>query len=112
VRGLRYLEFTDARALTRRAFEALARSPNLPELSAVRHELYRYEKLGNFGFAQVGPTQQTLDRRPLEAWRAELEAAHGSIPWLHVADHYGTETPDLEAVVEHPIRRTPWCRAS
>ncbi|HEY5948387.1 MAG TPA: hypothetical protein VIV40_22980, partial [Kofleriaceae bacterium] len=77
VKGLRYLEFTDARALTIRAFEALARSPKLPELSAVRHDLYRYEQLGNFGFASVGPHQQTAERSPLAGWRVALEKAHG-----------------------------------
>jgi len=105
VKGLRYLEFTDARALTIRAFEAIARSPNLPELSAVRHDLYRYEQMGDFGFARVGPHQQTLDRRPLDAWRVALEKTYGTLPWLHVAEHYGSETPDLEAVVEHPFKR-------
>lgn len=105
VRGLRYLEFTDARALTIRAFAALARSENLPELSAVRHDLYRYEQLGNFGFASVGPHTQTLAPRPLEAYREALEKEHGRLPWLHVSEHYGSDTPDVEAVVEHPVRR-------
>lgn len=106
VRGLRYLEFTDARALTLRGFEALARSANLPELSAVRHDLYRYEQLGNFGFASVGPHEQTLARRPLLEYREELENKHGQLPWLHVAERYGSETPDVEAVVEHPAKQS------
>jgi hypothetical protein len=106
VRGVRYLEFTDARALTIRAFDALARSRNLPELSAVRHDLYRYEQLGDFGFARVGPHQQIPERSPLVGWRGALEKAHGPLPWLHVAENYGSETPDLEAVVEHPVKRT------
>jgi len=105
VKGVRALDLTDERALGIRAFDALARSPHLRELSMVKYELYGYGKLADFGFASVGPNVQTLDRRPLEAYRGELEKQHGPLPWLHVAENYGTETPDIEAVVEHPVKR-------
>jgi hypothetical protein len=33
----------------------------------------------------------------------ELEKRHGYIPWLHPVDNYGSEDPELEAVVAHPV---------
>lgn len=104
VSGLRYLDLEDESALTIRAFHALAASPHLRELSAVQFDLYRYDYIGAFTFANVGPRERSLVARPLQRYAAELEARHGRIAWLHPVENYGSETPDLEAVVEHPVR--------
>lgn len=103
LRGLRYLDLEDQRDLTIGAFDALARSEQLPELSAVRHDINRYVHPGAFSFGTVGAQERQLVRRPLAGYRAELEAKHGYRHWLHVAEHYGTEDPDVEAVVEYPV---------
>jgi len=104
LRGLRDLRFEDQRRLTVRAFDALARSPNLPELSAVCHDIYRYHYPGNFSFGTVGSQRRELAARPLhDRYRADLEQRHGHIPWLHVAETYGSDDPDVEAVIEYPV---------
>lgn len=103
--GLRYLDLEDERHLTIRAFRALAASPHLGQLSAIEYKLHRYDQV-DFGFAKVGPHTKVFERRPLDAFRQELEAAHGPLPWLHPREHYGSDSPDLEAVVEHPIKRS------
>ncbi len=77
--GLRHLDLGDATALTPRALDHLAMAPGLTSLSAV-----------------------TAAPRVL-AWRDELEARHGYLPWLHADEHYGTLDPDPEAPVEHPV---------
>lgn len=103
LRQLAYLDLEDQKRLTIAAFEALAASISLPQLSAVRHDINRYLYPGTFSFGTVGKQTRTLADRPLAGYAKELERRHGRIPWLHVAEHYGTETPDVEAVVEHPI---------
>ena len=105
LRGLRCLDLQDQKRLTIRAFDALAASSNLPELSAVRHDINTYWNPGSFSFGTVGKQQRALADRPLHGYAPELEARHGHIPWLHVAENYGSETPDVEAVIEHPIAR-------
>lgn len=105
LRGLRCLDLQDQKRLTVRAFDALAASPNLPELSAVRHDINRYWYPGSFSFGTVGKQQRALADRPLHAYAPELEARHGHIPWLHVAENYGSESPDVEAAIEHPVAR-------
>ncbi len=106
LRGLRHLDLEDETALTVRGFHALAASPNLPELSAVRFDVNRHSPAASFAsFGDVGPYASTLADRPLQRYAAELEARHGRIAWLHPVENYGTETPDLEAVVEHPVAR-------
>lgn len=110
LRGLRYLDLEDESHLTLRGFDALAASQNLPELSAVRHDVYRYSFPASFGGRSLGSQRRELGERPLARYAAALEAKHGRIPWLHVAETYGTEEPDVEAVVEHPsalYARTP-----
>jgi len=105
LRGLRYLMLEDQSSLTERAYDALASSANLPELSAVVHDLHRYWFPAWFRGAHLGEEKRELEQRPLARCAAALEARYGRIPWLHVAETYGTETPDIEAVIEHPIAR-------
>lgn len=105
LRGLAYLDLEDADRLTVRAFDALAASPDLPALSFVRHDLHRYGRAASFTFGDFGKDVRTLVDRPLARYAPELEARHGRIPWLHPVESYGTETPDLEAVVEHPVAK-------
>ncbi|MEJ7599061.1 MAG: hypothetical protein WKG01_14225 [Kofleriaceae bacterium] len=99
LRGLAYLDLEDEEHLTIRAFDALAARANLPALSLVRHELYRY----GFRFGGMGPHTRQLAALPLESYAADLEARHGRIAWLHAAETYGSSDPDIEAVVEHPV---------
>jgi hypothetical protein len=103
LRGLAYLDLEDADRLTVRAFDALAASPHLPALSFVRHDLHRYGRAASFTFGDFGKDVRELVDRPLARYAPELEARHGRIAWLHPVESYGTETPDLEAVVEHPV---------
>lgn len=103
LRGLRYLDLENERKLTVRAFDALAASTTLNELSFVRYDLQHYERPGTFSFGSSGPRVLASTYRPLEGWTAELEARHGRIPWLHPRDTYGTDMPEIEAVVEHPV---------
>jgi hypothetical protein len=103
LRGLAYLDLEDQERLTVRAFDALAASLNLPALSFVRHDLHRYGRAAAFTFGSFGKDVRELADRPLPRYAPELEARHGRIAWLHPLESYGTETPDLEAVVEHPV---------
>jgi hypothetical protein len=103
LRGLASLDLEDQKRLTIGAFDALAASSNLPALSAVRHDINRYWYPGSFSFGTVGKQVRELASRPLHDYAPELEARHGRIPWLHVAESYGTESPDPEAIVEHPV---------
>jgi uncharacterized protein (TIGR02996 family) len=105
LRGLAYLDLEDATLLSVRAFDALAASPNLPALSFVRHDLHRYGRAASFSFGDFGKDVRDLIDRPLARYAPELEARHGRIVWLHPIESYGTETPDLEAVVEHPVAK-------
>ncbi len=105
LRGLACLDLEDADRLTVRAFDALAVSPNLPALSCVRHDLHRYGRAASFTFGDFGKDVRELVDRPLARHAPELEARHGRIAWLHPVESYGTETPDLEAVVEHPVAK-------
>ncbi len=103
--GLRYLDLADQRRLDLGAFDALAASHHLTELSCVRFELDTYERPGTFTFATSGPRVLTHTARPLsELYASALEARHGRVAWLHPRDAYGTDSPDIEAVVEHPVR--------
>jgi uncharacterized protein (TIGR02996 family) len=105
LQGLAYLDLEDADRLTVRAFDALAASPSLPALSFVRHDLHRYGRAASFTFGDFGKDVRELVDRPLARYAPELEARHGRIVWLHPVENYGTETPDLEAVVEHPVAK-------
>ncbi len=105
LRGLAYLDLEDQEHLTVRAFDALAASPNLPALSFVRHDLHRYGRAASFTFGDFGKDVRELVDRPLARYARELEARHGRIVWLHPVENYGTEEPDLEAVVEHPVAK-------
>ncbi len=105
LRGLRYLNLEDERRLSIHAFDALAKSPHLPELSFVGHDILSYgSAVAGTAWGNLGrPTREVIDR-PLERFAAELEAHNRRrIVWLHPVENYGTETPDLEAVVEHPV---------
>lgn len=102
-RKLAYLDLEDERRLTIRSFDALAASPNLPALSFVRHDLNSYSRAVSFTFGDFGRHVRELSDRPLARYAPELEARHGRIIWLHPVENYGTEEPDLEAVVEHPV---------
>lgn len=102
LRGLRHLDLEDERHLTVRAFDAVASSKTLVELSAIQFDTYYYEHAGAFTFGNFGPRTRTLIRRPLSLYAKQLEERHGHIVWLHPLDYYGTEEPDPEAVVEHP----------
>jgi hypothetical protein len=103
LRGLAYLDLEDQERLTVRGFDALAASPNLPALSFVRHDINRYGRAASFTFGDFGKDVRELLDRPLARYAPEIEARHGRIVWLHPVESYGTETPDLEAVVEHPV---------
>jgi hypothetical protein len=100
LRGLRVLDLEDER-LSIRAFHALAASKKLPELSAVFWDVYAYTNRPSF--KAVPDQDRRGPMRPLREYAAELEAQHGHIPWLHVAENYGREDPDIEAVIEHPV---------
>ncbi|HWU88819.1 MAG TPA: TIGR02996 domain-containing protein [Kofleriaceae bacterium] len=103
LRGLAHLDLEDQTHLTVRGFDALATSRNLPALSFVGHDINRYGHAASFTFGNFGkPTRELVDR-PLARYAPEIEARRGRIPWLHPVENYGTETPDLEAVVEHPV---------
>lgn len=97
--GLRHLDLEDAAALTPRALDHLAMAPGLASLSALTFDLHVYGRaLGTLGdFTRVRSEQRVL------AWRDDLEARHGYLPWLHPDEHYGTLNPDPEAPVEHPV---------
>lgn len=101
--GLRYLDLEDQRQLSPRAFDALASSHQLPQLSAVRCDIFQYGHPGSFSFGSTGTETRILLDRPLLGFTRELETKHGTIRWLHVAEHYGSEAPDVEAVIEHPM---------
>lgn len=100
LRRLAMLDLVDQRALTVGGFDALAESTELPALSAVTHDLHHYYRvLGNWG-----EFRHEIEARPLRNYADEIERRHGrEIPWLRPLDHYGTETPDREIVVEHPV---------
>ncbi len=104
--GLRVLDLEDQQRLTIRAFDAIATSRKLPELSAVRYDLNDYSYPGTFSFGRSGQQVRELRGRPLKAFTNALEARHGWIPWLQVAESYGSESPDVEAVIEHPVAIT------
>jgi hypothetical protein len=102
LRGLRHLDLEDAVALTPRALDHLAMSPHLTSLSCVTFDISHYHR----ALGQFGKYLKTLSRQPVLEWRAELEARHGYLPWLHADDHYrasGANSPDPEAPVEHPV---------
>ena len=104
LRGLRYLNLDDESYLTVRAFDALAASPNLPELSFVSHDIFRYSTMfPNTAWGNLGKPTRELASRPLAREVARLEARHGRLVWLHPRAYYGTDTPDVEAVVEYPV---------
>lgn len=105
VGGLAYLRFEDAEDLTIRGFEALAASTNLRSLSYVRHDRYRYAHQVQSSWGGLGAYERTLLRNQLGSWTEQIEARHGHQVWLHPETYYGTATPDLEAVVEHPVAR-------
>lgn len=104
LRGLRYLDLEDQKDITLDGFRALAASPHLPELSAVVQDIYDYRYPGTFSFGTVGRDVRELHRRLISsAYTEPLEAEFGRVPWLRVAENYGRENPDIEAVVEHPV---------
>ena len=103
LRGLAHLDLEDETSLTARGFDALAASPNLPALSFVGHDINRYGRAASFTFGDFGKHTRHLDDRPLLRYAPEIEARRGRVVWLHPVESYGTETPDLEAVVEHPV---------
>lgn len=103
LRGLAYLDLEDQERLTIRGFDALAAGRDLPALSFVRHDLHRYGRAASFTFGDFGKDVRELLDRPLARHAPDLEARHGRIVWLRPLEHYGTESPDLEAVVEHPV---------
>jgi hypothetical protein len=103
LRGLRYLNLDDQTRLTERAFEALAASTRLPALSFVGHDIHRYSAGIASPWGYLGSPTRELGDRPLHRYTPLIEAQHNRVAWLHPLEHYGTETPDLEAVVEHPV---------
>jgi hypothetical protein len=103
LRGLAHLDLEDETHLTVRGFDALAASRNLPALSFVGHDINRYGRAGSFTFGDFGKATRELADRPLARYAPEIEARRGRVVWLHPVENYGTETPDLESVVEHPV---------
>jgi transcription elongation factor Elf1 len=104
LRGLRVLALEDQHKLSIAAFDALATSTKLPALSAVYFDIWQYHFPGTFTFGRVGDQQRyRFGKPPLHYWGPQLEAQHGFLPWLHVAEYYGNEIPDIEAVIENPI---------
>ena len=97
--NLAYLDLEDNTALTPRALDHLALSPHLRSLSHVRHDVYTYGRQ----WGEWGAYQRALAERRTVAWADALEVRHGYLPWLHADELYGTPTPDVEAVVEHPV---------
>ena len=86
LRDLTFLDFEDNTALTERAFNHLALSPNLPSLSLVKLNVWDYRRQ----YLDFGDYwRELLDRRPA-SWAPALEARHGYLPWLHAEEHYGT----------------------
>lgn len=106
LRGLAHLDLEDESRLTEGAFDALAASTNLPDLSFVGHDLHEYSAGIASPWGPLGKPTRWLGDRPLHRYAPWLEARHRRrIAWLHPLESYGTETPDVEAVVEHPIAR-------
>ncbi len=103
LRKLAHLDLEDETHLTERAFHALAASRNLPALSMIRHDVYSYEFPAYSPWGNLGKRTRGSATRQLARYADALEATHGTIPWLHPLEHYGTDAPDLEAVVEHPV---------
>jgi len=103
VRALAYLELTDQRSLTLRGFDALARSKNLPALSFVGHDFYEYGFPVQSSWGPLGQESKWLLDRGLHHYVPDLERRFGRLPWLHPVDSYGSEDPDFEAVVAHPV---------
>lgn len=97
--NLTLLDLADNDQLTIRAFDHLALSPHLPSLSNVAFEVYDYDR----EFGRFGAYRRKLAERRNEAWRDELEARHGYLPWLHPEEHYGVPVPRLEQVTAHPV---------
>ncbi len=101
--GLTYLELRNQTKLTIRAFDALATSKNLPALSFVGHDYFSRTYAIDSPWGGLGGLKSRLSEHALKTHAAELEARHGRIPWLHPVENYGSEMPDLEAVVSHPV---------
>lgn len=101
--GLAYLEMRNQTQLTVRAFDALATSKNLPALSFVGHDYYSRNYAVESPWGGLGGLKSRHNAHALKAHVSELEARHGRIPWLHPVENYGSEAPDLEAVVSHPV---------
>jgi hypothetical protein len=54
----------------------------------------------------MGPLKRELLYDAVERMRPELEARHGRIEWLHVADNYGDDRFDIEPLAEYSVRQT------
>jgi hypothetical protein len=102
--NLRLLDLEDASILTGDAFDALAEyRRNLRALSLVRHDMHLYTDGLETPWGIIGKPGRKFHSRPLRDYAERIEARHGHQVWLHPLDYYGTEDPDPEAVVEHPV---------
>ncbi len=111
---LAYLSLENQDALTQAAYRALVTSPHLPQLSCLevvsRHVTHcepEYDTDIPRWPRPFARHDEPLVLRYPEDWIAELERALGYVPCVHAEEHYGSYTPDLEAVVEHPIALDP-----
>ena len=69
----------------------------------MRHDIYRYEAPVQSRWGPLGKVTQQLADRPLARYVERIEQAYGHRVWLHPRDYYGTDTPELEAVIERPV---------
>lgn len=99
LRRLAYLDLEDALDVTAVGLSHLARSPDLAALSFVGVDEYDYHReAGGWG-----KETRTLRERRLRRLVRSLRAMGLDRPWFEPHDHYGTDHPDVEAVVEHPL---------
>jgi hypothetical protein len=54
----------------------------------------------------MGSIKRELLYDAIERMRPSLEARHGRIEWLHVADHYSADRFDIEPLVEYSVRQS------
>ena len=103
LRGLRCLDLSDETYINQPGLDALASSPNVPRLNALLFPVYTYSQ-PTFSWGPMGEIVRKLSLRVTDECREALEAKHGRIEWLHVAENYGSEEPDPEALVEFSVR--------
>ena len=115
---LAHLRLVHQHALTPRAYQQIAISKTLPELSHI--EIFAPLRTGAPDPATDDPlgrsermiAYDTPIRAILpKAWIGELERAVGYVPCVHGREHYGRDFIDLEAVVAHPIARAAHVQA-